>query len=131
MPFLGRYAKLNMIEIFEKVREDFGNIVRFPGTLNRRDVIITFDPKDFEKVYRTEGPNPGRLQGFESLANFRQNYRQDIYEKTTGLLTDQGPSWGALRSTVNPVMLQPKTVKLYIPQVTAVSFYEIKYDNFK
>lgn len=127
MFFPGRYANLNMVDLFEKVREDFGPIVSFPGTLRRRGVTITFDPKDFEKVYRTEGPLPLRQQGFESMAHFRDHYRQDIFGEVTGLLTDQGPPWGKLRSTVNPVMLQPKTVKLYIPQVdeVALEFLEL------
>lgn len=47
--------------------------------------------------------------------------RPDVFKNMGGLVSEQGQSWATLRHKVNPVMLQPKTVKSYIPQVDEIA----------
>lgn len=95
--------------------------MRLPGTLGRRDQVMTFDPADYERVYRTEGVWPLRRGGFETLAYYRQKLRPDLFKKGHGLAIDQGEPWAAIRFKANPVMLPPKTVKTYIPSIDAIT----------
>lgn len=82
--------------------------------------MFAFDPKDFEKVYRTEGIWPAR-KGIDTFAYYRHKVRPDVFKNMGGLISEQGQAWATMRSQVNPVMLQPKTVKSYIPQVDEVA----------
>lgn len=53
--------------------------------------------------------------------HYRKQVRTDVFKNIGGLISEQGQPWASFRSKVNPVMLQPKTVKTYIPQVDAVA----------
>lgn len=101
------------------MRRDYGDIVRVPGLLGRADTIITFRPSIFEKVFRTEGPHPAR-RGLETFIYYRKKVRPEIFGDMGGLLSEQGDKWLEVRSKVNPVMLQPKVVKMYIDKVDQV-----------
>lgn len=109
-----------MIDLQMKLHEEYGSVIRLPGMFGRRDIIFTFDPKDFEKVYRTEGIWPER-RGLETFAYYRKKVRPELFKDMGGLISEQGKQWSDLRSKVNPVMLQPKTVKSYIPPVDEVA----------
>lgn len=102
------------------LRTDYGEIVRIPGFLGRGDTLITFNPKMFEKVFRTEGPYPNR-RGLETFTYYRKKVRPEIFGETGGLISEQGESWFHARSKINPVMLQPKTVKMYVEKVDNVA----------
>lgn len=102
------------------MQSEYGLLARFPGMLGRRDVLISFDPQDFERVYRTEGQWPLR-RGLELFTYYRKNVRPDLFQNMGGLISEQGKEWAEMRSKVNPIMLQPKTVKLYIPPIDEVA----------
>lgn len=116
----GRYYKLPMIEMMTKFRQDFGSILRLPGSFGRKDIVMLFSPDDIEKVHRNEGKMPIR-RGIDSVAYFRKNYRQDIYKDAPGIVTTQGEEWYNFRSKVNGVLMQPKVIKLYVPKIDAVA----------
>lgn len=101
------------------MRSDYGNIVRIPGLLGRSDTLLTFKPEIFEKVFRTEGPFPQR-RGIETFIYYRKVVRPEVFGDTGGLLTEYGSKWFDVRTKVNPVMLQPKVVKMYIDKVDQV-----------
>lgn len=100
--------------------EEYGTILRFPGFFGHKDIIFTYDPNDFETVFRTEGPWPYR-RAFSAFDYFRRNVRPEVYKNIGGLVNDQGEAWGHMRSVVNPIMLKPKTVKAYIPATDDVA----------
>lgn len=116
----GRYTGLNMVEIHRLMRKDFGTIFRMPGMMGRKDIVMSFDPLDFEKVFRTEGNWPVR-RGLDTMAYYREKVRPDVFGEMGGLVTEQGESWQKMRTIVNPVMMQPKTIKLYVDQVDEVA----------
>lgn len=102
------------------LNKEFGTILRLPGFFGRKDIVFTYDPKDFETIFRTEGPWPHR-RPFFAFDYFRRNVRPDVYKNFGGLVNDQGEDWGHMRSAVNPVMLKPKTVRAYIPAIDDVA----------
>lgn len=101
------------------MRSEFGDIVRIPGLLGRADTLITFKPTIFEKVFRTESVYP-RRRGLETFIHYRKHIRPEVFGDTGGLLSEHGEKWLDVRSKVNPVMLQPRTVKMYIDKVDDV-----------
>uniref|UniRef100_A0A182M3X7 Cytochrome P450 n=1 Tax=Anopheles culicifacies TaxID=139723 RepID=A0A182M3X7_9DIPT len=115
----GRYAGLDLIELHYRLREDFGNLYRVPGVMGRPDVIMSFSPEDFEKIFRTEGQRPVR-RSFDTMTYYRQQIRPEIFGDMGGLVTSQGELWQKMRSISNPVLMHPKTVKVYLEQVDEV-----------
>lgn len=85
----------------------------------RKDMIMSYDPEVFEKIFRTEGPIPDRMS-LETFDYYRKHVRPDLFSKTGGLLTEHGEKWLDARSKVNPVLLQPKTVRMYIEKTDHV-----------
>uniref|UniRef100_A0A8W7PEZ2 Cytochrome P450 n=1 Tax=Anopheles coluzzii TaxID=1518534 RepID=A0A8W7PEZ2_ANOCL len=116
----GRYANLDLVELHSRMWEDYGDIVRFKGMFGRRDIIMTYSPSDIEKVFRNEGQWPIR-RGFDSFTYYRTHVRPDIFSETGGLVTEHGEKWQKVRTIVNPVMMQPKTIKLYVDQVDEIA----------
>ncbi|XP_055324108.1 cytochrome P450 CYP12A2-like isoform X2 [Sitodiplosis mosellana] len=116
----GKYHDLQIVDMHRAMRRDFGDVVRIPGLLGRADTVLTFKPSIFEKVFRTEGPLPQR-RGLETFKYYRKKMRPEVFGETGGLLSEHGEKWLDVRSKVNPVMLQPKTVKMYVEKVDQVA----------
>ena len=109
-----------MNEIIKLFNEECGDIVRLPALLGQPEVIMTFRPENFEKVFRVEGTWPERI-GFDTLKHYRLNKRPDIYDEYEGLITSQDVKWHKMRTIANPILMQPKVVKLYTSQVDKIS----------
>ncbi|GBP65037.1 Cytochrome P450 CYP12A2 [Eumeta japonica] len=108
----GPLHKLTGYNFSEYLFNNYGSIVRVEGLFGTPPFILLFDPEDMAQVLRSENWTPER-PGFDSLEYFRKKYRNSDPEKSTGLLTEHGDKWKSFRSAVNPVMLQPKIIKLY------------------
>lgn len=93
--------------------------------LGNQTLILLYDPKDFEKVFRNEGMWPIR-RGMETFDAYRKKVRGDLFKNHGGLISDQGESWSKMRTTVNPILLKPSTVNSYVPIVDeiAIEFIE-------
>lgn len=102
------------------LRASYGDIVRVPTLPGRKNIIVTFDPVIYEKVFRTEGKYPVR-DGIDAFVYYRKKVRPDIFGESGGLLTEDGEKWHDVRSKVNPVMLQPKTVNMYVEKTDQVA----------
>ncbi|CAD7077463.1 unnamed protein product [Hermetia illucens] len=111
----GKLATLNLGEVLEQYRHQYGNIYKISGGFGTPDTLFVFDPKDFETIYRTEGIWPFRPV-LETVEHYRKKVRPDTFY-SGGLGVEQGKEWAEFRTTVNPIMMQPKFVKLYIPQI--------------
>lgn len=96
--------------------EEFGGIMRLPGMLGKPPLVMSYDPKDFETVFRNDGMYPER-NALNTLQYYRKTVRPDIYGEFGGLISEQGESWHKFRSLVNPIVVKPQTIKLYLPQV--------------
>ncbi|CAD7077462.1 unnamed protein product [Hermetia illucens] len=111
----GKFTTLNLGDVMEQYRQQYGNIFKMPGMLGKPETVLVFDPKDFEAIYRTEGVWPFR-PSLETITYYRRKVRPDIFS-TGGLGVEQGKEWAEFRAAVNPVMMQPKIVKQYVPQI--------------
>ena len=76
-----------MFDMHKQFYADFGKIVQFPGMFGRKDIVMSFDPHDIEKVFRTEGIWPNRRE-LETLSYYRKQIRPDIYGEVGGLFTE-------------------------------------------
>lgn len=117
---IGKFHGLQITDMHLKIRETYGSIVRFPGILGKDDMVFTFNPDHFEKVFRTEGVWPVR-RGIDTFEYYRKKVRPEVFKDMGGLVSDQGETWLKMRSAVNPVMMQPKIVKSYIEPVDMVA----------
>lgn len=111
---------MQITEMHRTWKNLYGDIVRIPGFLGRSDTILTYDPAMVEKVFRTEGPLPIR-RGLESFNYYRKKVRPEVFGDVGGLLSEDGDKWWNIRSKANPVLLQPKTVKMYVEKVDQVA----------
>lgn len=107
------------MQMNKKLYEEYGSISKLPGVFGKPDMVMAFDPNDIEKIFRNEGIWPIR-RGMDAFAYYRNKKRPDIFKGMGGLVSEQGESWQTMRTAVNPVMLQPKTVKMYVPHVDEV-----------
>jgi len=116
----GKYKNLEMMEMIDALRQDYGNIIFLPGMMGRDGLVMTHNPKDFEVVFRNEGVWPFR-PGSDILRYHRTVYRKDFFDGVQGIIPSQGKSWGDFRSIVNPVLMQPKNVRLYFKKMSQVN----------
>nr|AHW57357.1 CYP333B26 [Chilo suppressalis] len=124
----GASGDLNLtdgLKLGQALYDHYGPIVKLDGFLGRPPIILLYDPEQCAQVLRSENWLPIR-SGFQSLDYYRRNKRNKGNENQsnpdmTGLLTDHGETWKKFRSTVNPVLLQPKTIKLYTSIIDEVA----------
>ncbi|XP_065371242.1 cytochrome P450 CYP12A2-like [Calliphora vicina] len=116
----GKYANLDSTKLLEAFREDLGSVAHLPGFFGREGFVITHNVDDFEKVLRNEGIWPNR-PGSEALHYHRHVHRAEFFQGVEGLIATQGETWGTFRSAVNPVMMQPKNVRLYLHKMSQVN----------
>ncbi|XP_017091373.2 probable cytochrome P450 12a4, mitochondrial [Drosophila bipectinata] len=116
----GKYKNMDFLQMFEAMRKDYGNLYFMPGVMGNPSFLSTHNPKDFETVFRNEGVWPHR-PGNESLLYHREEVRKDFYQGVMGVLPTHGKAWGDFRSIVNPVLMQPKNVRLYYKKMSQVN----------
>ncbi|GAB1867131.1 Probable cytochrome P450 49a1 [Camponotus japonicus] len=120
IPYIGQYGAYDVITQLRMLRDRYGDIVKLDSLMNRRSCILLFSPELCEKMYRMEGKWPMRI-GMESLHYYRKN-REDVYGKQYGLATSQGKMWHDFRSKVDPYMMEPRTIKAHITQISDISY---------
>ncbi|XP_013107496.2 cytochrome P450 CYP12A2 [Stomoxys calcitrans] len=116
----GKYSKLDGVQMVMDVKDECGNISKIPGLFGRDDAVMSHNPDDFEILFRNEGIWPVR-PGSDGLAYHRSVHRADFFKGVEGILATKGEKWGSFRSMVNPVLLQPKNVRLYLNKLSQVN----------
>ncbi|KAG6460397.1 cytochrome P450 CYP12A2 [Manduca sexta] len=118
----GMFYNINGIDFTRKLYQNYGPIVKVDGMVGMNMLIFLFDAESVSQVLRGENWMPIR-SGFPSLEYYRKYYKKskDHEQKPTGLVTEQLQPWREFRSAVNPVMLQPKTIKLYTTAIDQVA----------
>lgn len=74
-------------EIIAYFQKKHGSIVYVPGAFRRASMLFTYEPSDFEKVYRNEGVWPHRFS-IESLSYWRREHRTDVFKDFHGLVDE-------------------------------------------
>uniref|UniRef100_A0A1I8MK12 Cytochrome P450 n=1 Tax=Musca domestica TaxID=7370 RepID=A0A1I8MK12_MUSDO len=121
----GKFAKLDISDMFMALRSELGPICKMKGVFGRPDMVITHNPQDFETLLRNEGVWPNR-PGSEGLSYYRRVHRADFFQGVEGLIASQGEQWGSFRTKVNPILMQPKNVRLYMDRISQVNKEFIK-----
>ncbi|XP_016961298.1 probable cytochrome P450 12a5, mitochondrial [Drosophila biarmipes] len=116
----GKYKNLELMDMFDAMRKDYGNVFYMAGMLGSPAFVMTHNPKDFEVIFRNEGVWPFR-PGSDMLRYHRTEYRKEFFEGVQGIIPSQGKAWGDFRSIVNPVLMQPKNVRLYFKKMSQVN----------
>ncbi|KAH8264316.1 hypothetical protein KR038_006388 [Drosophila bunnanda] len=116
----GKYKKMEQMEMFKAMQDDYGDVFFIDGLLGSPACVMTYNPKDFEVVFRNEGVWPFR-PGSDSLRYHRTVHQKDFFQGVEGAIPSQGKAWGDFRSTVNPVLMQPKNVRLYYKKMSQVN----------
>lgn len=116
---LGKFQNVPLTDFIAKLHNDYGKLVKIPKMLGKPEIVFTNDPNDIEMVFRTEGQWPER-KGLDSMVHYRKNVRPDVFGDHAGLVIDQGAKWQSFRTTVNPVLMQPKIVQHYVPVVDEI-----------
>lgn len=138
LPFIGQMlhflpviGSIGPTEDFSKVSDflykKYGPIVRLEGGFGSPPFIFIFDVEMIEQILRSENTRMPERPGFPSLEYYRKEYSNYKFnERSSGLLTEHGEKWKSFRSAVNPVMLQPKTIRLYSDEIDNVALDVIK-----
>ncbi|CAH2091759.1 unnamed protein product [Euphydryas editha] len=101
----------------------YGPIVRFDGRFGSPSIIILYDAEASSQILRGENLTPVR-PAFYALKYYRTELNKqegNPPDAPTGLITDHGDIWKKFRLTVNPILMQPETVKLYRHFLTEVA----------
>lgn len=98
----------------------YGDLVMIPAMFGREEMLLSYDPSTIEKVFRTEGEWPVRIK-LEMFEYYRKQYRPEVFKNYGSLANDNGEEWFKFRSKANPVLLPPKTVKMYIGKIDDVA----------
>ncbi|XP_032596215.2 probable cytochrome P450 12a4, mitochondrial [Drosophila grimshawi] len=116
----GKYKNLDLEGLVLAMRKDYGDIHLLSGIFGSEPIVGTYNPKDFEVVFRNEGIWPNR-PGNDTMKFHREKHRRDFFQGVEGLIPSQGKAWGDFRSIVNPVLMQPKNVRLYYKKMSQVN----------
>ncbi|XP_068083624.1 probable cytochrome P450 12a4, mitochondrial [Anabrus simplex] len=71
------------------------------------------------QVFRNEGQWPV-VAFFDSILKYRHELRRDFFKGVVGVIA-QGKQWHDFRTTVNPVMMQPRATKFYVGPIDKVA----------
>lgn len=110
----------DMLGMQKFLRNKYGPLAKLPGMMGKADMVFTSDPRHFEIIYATEGNWPVR-RSIEAFQHYCKVLRPDVFQGMAGIASDQGESWHKLRREVNPLMLSPKTVRAYMPDVDDIA----------
>ncbi|XP_053692436.1 cytochrome P450 12b1, mitochondrial-like [Sabethes cyaneus] len=122
----GPLHNVSLVNIHEFFREKYGDLLRMPAAFGRKEILLSFNPDDYQKLFRADGQWPIR-PALASFVYYRKKLRPEVFHGLGGLVSEQGEPWQTFRTAVNPVMMQPKVIKLYVNKVDAVAreFMEI------
>lgn len=82
-----KYHNVKMDDLHFHLRNEYGDLVLLPGMMGRPDLVVTYNPDNFAKLYRNEGQWPQR-RAFAVFEYFRKNERPDLFKGKAGLLSE-------------------------------------------
>lgn len=83
----GEFYGKTIIDYFKICREKYGDIYILPGVFGKRDLLLTFNPADYETVFRNEGVWPMR-RGLDLIEYHRKVRRASFFMESGGLVSE-------------------------------------------
>ncbi|XP_014227712.1 probable cytochrome P450 49a1 [Trichogramma pretiosum] len=121
IPFIGDYKISEVDKVSRRLHEEYGDVVRLGGLLNRPDMVFLYDADEIERIFRQEERMPHRPH-MPSLHRYKHQLRRDVFgDDKAGLIAVHGEAWYNFRSQVQQVMLQPRTARMYIGSIEQAS----------
>lgn len=80
----GEFSNTSFFDYAVAMRQRYGDIFVMPGLFGKPDLVMVFNTKDIEAVFRNEGQWPFR-QGLDSVKHFREKVRGDFFGRSIGL----------------------------------------------
>lgn len=75
------------MELNRLLRETYGDIYLVKGLFGREDTVFTYNPHDFEIMFRNEGIWPHRV-GLQTFNYYRKKKRPEIFHGIGGLVSE-------------------------------------------
>lgn len=116
----GEFKNMDFKKLNDLFYERHGKIAALRALPGMRDMVLLYDVKDIEKLFRNEGIWPYRVL-MPSIGEYRTKYRQDIFSDAPGILTVHGEEWYNTRTKVNPILMQPRTIQKYTESIDEVT----------
>lgn len=83
-------------------------------------MLQIFDPADAQEVYRNEGKHPNRGDVFRTFRVLSET-RPDVFNKSGGLLVEEGETWQNFRSKVQQDLMRPKSALFYLDKISSIA----------
>lgn len=83
----GKYYKAGLKQIHQKLNQEYGSVVSFPGMFGRSPMVFVYDANDVETVFRNEGRWPDR-RSFEFMQEYRKKFQPALFKESGGLLQE-------------------------------------------
>uniref|UniRef100_V5GSY7 Putative cytochrome P450 301a1, mitochondrial n=1 Tax=Anoplophora glabripennis TaxID=217634 RepID=V5GSY7_ANOGL len=71
MPYIGQFSNMPQKDIYQTLKNEYGNIVMLKGIPGRNPMVLVFDVNDMETALRNEGAFPIRTILADSLGYYR------------------------------------------------------------
>lgn len=83
----GEFYGKTIVDYFKLCRKKYGDIYLLPGVFGKRDLLLTFNPADYETVFRNEGVWPMR-RGLDLIEYHRKIRRANFFMDSGGLVSE-------------------------------------------
>ncbi|XP_014208635.1 probable cytochrome P450 49a1 [Copidosoma floridanum] len=120
IPFIGDFKIHEVDKVSRRLHEEYGDIVKVEGLLNRPDMVFVYDADEIERIFRQEEKMPHRPM-MPSLHAYKHCLKRDVFAGNPGVIAVHGEGWYNFRSKVQQVMLQPRTARMYIGTIDEAS----------
>jgi len=116
LPYLlkhGGPSKLH--QVFDALRSDFGNVVRFDPV--KRNMVVVFHPDNIEKIYQAANPYPSKTS---ALAKAFEMYVKERNIQP-GFAALEGEEWKKKRMPLQREILPPNKAASFLPNMARVT----------